>query len=449
MLNQDENVMDALNEKFYQLMSGKNLPPNSYLSIIDGGYLLSEKELAFLEDYNNNKDEAYRFSALVNRLPAAVSNWIPTGSSMPFVYRHEFLENARVPLITLKPNEQILLDEAYRYIKDNFKKYREYQLAVQKAQSDLNYFMALEPRPADYTSKLLDLTNAYNNAVDEWEYVGNKKAFENHARIRKTFESAGLLGMIDASKALYDQLHAVNQTTQGTPFVPTMCIPQSFYKPDFTWNHFTFSSRETETYQSSSNRSWSAGAKGSYKLFWGSADASGVENRTFLDFDTNGMEVSFDYIRVHLDKPWFESYLLESRSWWWPTATRENPISGGAIYSNGALPPDTQGAWQMIPQDIIFVKNLVIKLDHSKEINRTSMKELKASASAGFAFWKLGGANYSESSNESYNFTENEDSIIIASQMQISSFLCTLMPQEPNPDPSLMPHNFKKSEFLF
>ncbi|MGC7931410.1 hypothetical protein ACP3VS_22725 [Lysinibacillus sp. VIII_CA] len=449
MPNQDQNVMDALNEKFYQVMSGKNLPSNTYLSIIDGGYLLSEKELAFLEDYQHNMDEAYRFSALVNRLPATVSNWIPTGSSLAHVYRREFLELATFPSITLDPEQEKVLAEAKKFISVHRNDYRKYELAVEKAQSDINELNNLEPRPADYTSRLYDLTNALNNANDDWKDLGYKNEFEKYRRLRDTFESAGLSGWKDHLKELYDNLYNTNKNSQGSPFVPTMCIPHSFYKPDFQWNHFTFTSSETEKYESSSSKSWSAGARGSYKLFWGSANASGVENRTYLEFDTNGMEVNFDYIRIHLDRPWFEPYLLEGRAWWWPTATKENPTAGGSTYSNGAPPPDTQGTWQMTPQDIIFVKNLVIKLDYSKEINRTSMKELKAGASAGFAFWKLGGANYNENSNETYNFKENEDGVIIANQMQISSFLCTLMPKEPNPDTSLMPHNFLKPEFLF
>lgn len=449
MLNQDENVMNALNEKFYQVMSGKSLPSNSYLSIIDGGYLLSEKELAFLEDYQHNMDEAYRFSALVNRLPIAVSNWVPSGISMAHVYRHDFLENAQFPEITLTPVEQEALEKAKEFINEHRKDYRYYENAAENIQSKINDFNLLDPRPADYTARLHDLITAYNNAVDDWKDVGYKDDFEKQRRIRDNFQSAGLAGMRDHLRVLYDDLYNTNKNSQGSPFVPTMCIPHSFYKPDFQWNEFHFSSSETEKYESSSSKSWSAGARGSYKLFWGSANASGVENRTYLEFDTNGMEVKFDYIRVHLDRPWFEPYLLEGRSWWWRTATRENPTAGGQIYSNGALPPDTQGVWQMVPQDIIFVKNLEIKLDHSKEINRTSMKELKAGASAGFAFWKLAGANYSESSSESYNFKENEDSIIKAPQMQMCSFLCTLMPKEPNPDPNLMPNNFQNPEFLF
>lgn len=448
MKYEDQNVMDALNEKFYQLIASGN-SETSYLSIINGGYILSEKELAFLEDYNKNIDEAYYFSSLVNRIPKTIDNWSPTGSSMAFVYRNEFLERSKVPIDTLTPKEEKALKEAEDFLLNNHKEYRYYEKFAQKAQSDLNDLKHLDPKPTDYIARLLKLTQSYESAVEDWELYGKKNAYEKQRAIKNGFESKGYPDMKDALKKKYDLLYQTNQTTQGANFVPTMCIPGSFYKSDFQWNSYSFNSSETETYQSTSDRNWSAGARGSYNLFWGSADASGSEHREYKQVDTSGLEVKFDYIRIALDRSWFEPYLLTSRSWWWSGATRENPTGGGPVYSNGNRPPNTDGSWQMIPQDIIFVKNLEVKLDIKKEINERVLKELKASASVGFAFWKLAGANYSERSDEKYDFNYTEEGVIKAPQMQMCAFLCDLLPQEPNPDTTLMPENYRNHKYLF
>jgi hypothetical protein len=66
-------------------------------------------------------------------------------------------------------------------------------------------------------------------------------------------------------------------TSQGKKFVPTLCIPNDFYKEGVKWNQFSFSQHESEKYESPPSRSWSAGARGSYNLIWGSANANGKE----------------------------------------------------------------------------------------------------------------------------------------------------------------------------
>lgn len=120
----------------------------------------------------------------------------------------------------------------------------------------------------------------------------------------------------------------------------------------------------------------------------------------YEQIDSSGLSVSFDYIRVTLDRTaWLDTFLLQSRAWWYPGATKASPQTDGLTFANGEAPPKTAGKWQMIPEEVIFTRNLTISIDMQNSTNQSTVATLYAKADVKFLIFPItqASASYNDS----------------------------------------------------
>ena len=177
-------------------------------------------------------------------------------------------------------------------------------------------------------------------------------------------------------------------------------------------------------------------------LFWTSD--SGSPRARVDGIDISKIAVSFEFLHGHVDRSaWFDSLLLTSNSWWWPGATKSQPTFGGPMFSNGAPPPDTRGEWQMIPTGIIFTRNLIVATEGFDLATSEFVSQARSTTTAGFWIFtarSIIGSPFADG----FDFEPEAGSILRVPQMQIAAVVCQLMPQEPNPDPTLLLDSARK-----
>jgi hypothetical protein len=117
-----------------------------------------------------------------------------------------------------------------------------------------------------------------------------------------------------------------------------------------------------------------------------------------------------------------------SRGWKW------SPESGLGPVSDGANPPE--GLMPLYPTAVIIARNLEIGLDMTNESNSSSWSSVSTSASFGWGPFSISG-NYSHSESQAQSDYTQSDSGISVPGPQIIAFVCEVIPQSPNPDPSL------------
>lgn len=439
------DVANAMMSKLYEVLTagghapGEVLPASSFISFIDGGYPFTSDDLAFLGQgaLQQNLAQAKNFADIVNGIPASVGTWMPSGSSLANAYRTLFLQNAVVPLVQLTPSQQAALTNAKATVKSDYPDYSKYRNAWQNKVAA--YQTALQATPPNQAS-INKARIAVQDALQDWQVEGNKAEFESALATQNQLQGLGFAGVLETLRDDYDNYAAgFTDPNSGATFAPVMVVPPDFFSDDSSWNSFTFSSQEVDKYSSDNKVSWGGGLAGMEDLFFWGVSTSGTTEWKSSSMSSDNLSVSFEYLRVALDRTaWFDPFLMQSRTWWWSDATPSNPITQ-PIFSDGQPPPNTTGQWQMIPTDVLFTRNLTVNLDMSNTENQSSMTNIQEQADVKFLIWTVASENvHYQSSSSSYHF-QKTDSGIFAPQMQMIAFLCSLMPKEPNPDTSVMP----------
>jgi hypothetical protein len=448
------DVINALASKVYNLFNGG--PPSDpatdvFISFVNGGYPYSPDDLSFLEPgvltpgaQPKIHDKAKFFATQMNRIPSNIGNWKPTAGSLTQPYDNAFLRNAIVPNNDPTPEQKKRYDDAVATMHNLRSDYTTYRGIYRNAKDDLTTLQSIpvDQRPADYPAQLRHKQDALNDSFQDWQDLGYKDEYENAESVKKSIATLGYTKLKTDIENQYDAIRDQFKDSNGVNYLPIFCIPPDFYKSDVIWNTFTFAETEINTYSHNSRENWGASLDLN-GLFWGSKaeiETHESTDKKQYDVSTTNLQISFDYTRVSLDRSeWFDTYLLTSRSWWWNGATRQNPTSGGPTFSDGANPLNTrQGTWQMIPTDVIFTKNLNVKLDMSNQHTKDVITEVSGNAHAGFWFWTVKTNYQYTDTRHDYNLQSTNEGII-APQMQIIGFICQLFPKVPNPDPNLLP----------
>ena len=161
MSSEDATVTNAMASKFYAVLFGpEENPRETFLSIVDGGYVFAPDDFAFLEtnDLVNHKDKARNFAALVNGIPEAVGRWNRTSTSIGFMYKEEWLGNIDVPNIPLTDTQKAILDDSINFTSEHSDRYRTFKVSYLKIQN-----------------KISSLERKYNRSPQEEELLGDLK----------------------------------------------------------------------------------------------------------------------------------------------------------------------------------------------------------------------------------------------------------------------------------
>jgi len=346
-----------------------------------------------------------------------------------------WLDNAVVPEVKLSPEEEQRLQEARETIRAGADLYHQYELRWQEAQVAWQAAIRLPLTDPDRPKLILARKLAAENAMRDWQVRGRKSSFESAVALTAFYLLRGLKHALAALRESYDKIFDMNCTQHGEHFTPVKLIPRELFEGAATWTSVSIRTDELSARQETTGTMHNGGLD--MPLFW--IGDSGCQRVRVDGIDTSKMVVAFEFAQARIDRSdWFDSFLLTSNSWWWKGATRSDPFAGGIIFSNGALPPNTQGQWQMIPTGIIFTRNLVVDTGPFQLVASEFVSRARASPMAGFWIFTARSTVGSPLAND-FDFDLEPDSILRVPQMQIAAVVCQLMPKEPNPDPALLP----------
>jgi hypothetical protein len=288
------------------------------------------------------------------------------------------------------------------------------------------------------------LRNQVTAAMDDWEISGYKTDYEEIAAYIDQVQQRDMRLL----KQEYEQ-DLTNATltgiSSGSDFLFTALIPGSF-PTSSGWSQFTFSSGDYSTYASSTFNSsgWTAQAGGSFLgLFGGGGSASGSSStHEFNDnIHLDSFTLSFEIAQIPIVRPWFKEAFITSKTWRFdPT----NPDVKNSVVSDGGSPPGATSLIPAYPTTAIFIRNLVLGIDHSSTAGQFVDRYTSSSAGGGgfgsFGPFFLGGSasHYSSSgySQQSYG-SQWETQGLSVPGMQLVGFKCHVFPRSPDPDPSI------------
>lgn len=420
------DAVQAFRSKLFKVLTSTDTPRGYYLSYVTGGYPQSDYTLAFLKD-PSQVDQWFAFSQLVNSVPVSTGDFSVSGTLLWDRYR-DWLDQYEPPPFSLTPDEEKKLAAAQTYVTEKYDVYSTYQGGWQNAFIDWQalVLMPVADRPKNYNTLLAKAKAALDKAEKDWNIKGHRSEFETQYAVVQDLSERD---PTRTKQRLKDDFgHPL--VAPGGNFYPTLITPATLLDSGFTWPKFTFFHNETHEYSKDSTRTWGADASIGALLWSASAGSQGQYEYQEKKTDVSGMSMEFDLLRAPIIRSWFSTYLLFSQAWKWSSSTPDNP-SGGKPFSDGLLP--ASGAWQMIPTEAIFVRNLKVKLDMKSEVNKKSLTETASALEAGWGPFKIKGSLKTKDGETKFDFVEESDGISCP-QPQIIAFFCALMPKEPNPN---------------
>jgi hypothetical protein len=455
--------MGSLTQKLTQVMTapdqtGSGAPTTggkSFIAYSSPGVAIAQADLAFGD--MTTKDQINvngAFSQVVNNIPNSAGFWGLTGKKVWDIYQ-DAITNVSLPTTTLTPTQESQLKKAQDFLVQSVTKtdpftgatstviqdsvpyasYKKYQTAYQSALNTYNAMLIQANAPG--ASPEVVQTWARNGAMQkqlvisaygDWTANGYKDYVEEAIGIISNLAGQGPQALYQSMKANFNADRLTD--TKGQQFYPTYVYPSDPMNPALasSWLKYYFNLEDIATFQSDSKTNSGGSAGASWGLWHGSASAQYGQGQSDYKCDTTGLNVSAELLQIPLTRAWIRPEVFWSRGWKWSPQAGFGPVSDGKTPPGGLMP--------LYPTSIILAKNLNIGLDMSNTANSSAWSSIETQASFGWGPFSISG-NYSHSdSTAKSNFTKSSSGITVPGP-QIIAVICELIPQSPNPDPTL------------
>ncbi|WP_340033460.1 hypothetical protein NST50_24520 [Paenibacillus sp. FSL E2-0202] len=444
----DVDIMDALLEKIYQYFTFRDddnptmSSQSPYISFINPGMGIGEKDVDFniYSDVGDleAKDRHALFSQMVNSIPESVGFWQSTDIKVWDIYQKS-ITNIKLASSQLTTDEKKLLEKCEKIITStNTKKYLKYQNLYLKAKEEFTMVRLNALRKKDPASIQIwevqgeRLILNKNFAFKQWVSEGLKNKYE---------EAIATIGMLTerGPNVIYDNLKSRFQESfektpgMGLDFYHTYIYPPKILSSEYSdrWVEFSFEESERHEYNSQSSTSYGGGGGFSTFGFSWSAGASYSRDmqREQCEIHSQGFSIKASFLQVPIIRPWYSSYIYKSRGWKWVDEIT-TPISTGSI------PPNEEVFMPIVPNSIIFAKDIEVTFNKEDELTKKALDVIKGKGSVGFGPFSIRG-NYSHTSSSSSLDYEETNTGIKSTGIQLFAFVCDVIPKSPNPDPKL------------
>jgi hypothetical protein len=455
------NVMGSLTQKITQIMTAPDTVNSgaaantSFLAFCAPGVPIAEADLSFGDMTTKPQINANgAFSLLVNNIPNSKGFWGLTGKKVWDIYQ-DAITNITLPNVTLTAAQQSALSKAQGFLVQQVTKtdpftgnqtttiqdsvpyaaYKQYQAAYNAALTNYNGLQIIANAPGasdtvvqQWARNGASLKAAVITAYGSWTANGYKDYVEEALGIISNLAGQGPQALYQSMKANFNA-DALTDTL-GQQFYPTYVYPSNPLQAALSssWLAYQFNLQDTQTFQSNSQTNTGGSAGASWGLWSASASAEYGSGQSSYECDTTGLTVGVDLLQVPLTRAWLRPEIFWSRGWRWA------PSAGFGPVSDGARPP--QGLMPLYPTAVILAKNLQISLDMTNQTNSSQWSSISTKASFGWGPFSISG-NYSHSQSSSKSgFTKTNSGISVPGP-QIIALVCEVIPQSPNPDPSL------------
>ena len=408
---------------------GDNLASRQLLALASPGQFLDP-----VLDENNDDDLANQ-SSIGNTILDASFVYSPLIGSLSQKY-WDIVDSAEVPQRQLSRDEEKEVKDISDWMKkhrDDYMKYGDLYFTA------ANTYERIIRDPAATSAEKNRALQNQNTALADWnnEQFGAKGLWDRRAA-RLLFLTSRDPNVYwnelrnDKESPLFKRL-----TSRGEVFYPSYMYPTFAQIATTTqWSHAKIvASDHSSSYQSEST-SWSGGVGISFGLWSIGGGGGGHDVDTHVATDGSDITVEFDYMRVRVRRPWLRDAIFSMRSWKWDGRIHANEklSDGGNMSAHPRVRPI--GTMPLLTTEMLVVKNVRISGNWGRGDDRFHESVRSGSASVGFACFRISGS-YEHRSVRHDVKGQSESGVLKIDAPQIIGYFSTVLPECPNPDPSL------------
>lgn len=383
---------------------------NSYVAFPFGGLATSASRFEFLND-SSKVEQAYEFALQANSIPQydAEHAWYFSSNTLWHQYRY-WLDQCDTAPITLSKDEVKRLKRARRYCEKHLRVYWSYRTEYLNAEDDYRNWslMPEADRPPDYASQLTAARDRRDRAIESWELLGHRSEFDAQYAI---LDDLSRRDPALTKQELRDRL-GVPITYDNKEFYWTSLVPQTAFDVDFKWMSFECQFRAATD----------EGTAGPW--FEVAHVAAAGEQQLVERVAAANSKITFEMVRLIVDRDWFAPFLIDSRSWKWPKSTPSDPFAGYPLSSGGQSPI---GNLPMIPGEVVFVRNVSISgVEWPSQATRLeSLLPRERTVWSGFGVDSIGLKRETRALS---------GTLVEPATLQYFAFICALLPKSPDPE---------------
>lgn len=429
-------VMKKLFTKLGSIMGvGSNDTDDTFLVLANPGTLIDPTL-----DLSKVADQ-YQLSRVLDKVMSPSWIYRPTNKQTLPLYKM-ILDFKETPAKSVSPAQQALLTAARgRLFGPNnqhtpgFTNYRAAKKRLAQALDSCNAY--LRTHPGEVLSNVL--AAELDEAHQDYNLANTHPIGGTYAADEETINSLGHLDPAVWWAQLQTQLLLNTGNYNGTQFARYNLYPSyaEWSNPARQWTTISLRQADLEQTTSSSHTSVGGGFSAGWGLWSVGADYSHQENRTFFKLDLSGYTLSFEAMRVELDRPWMNDFVFHSRAWRWlnsaPLGTADKNISDGGDAAHGQTP---KGLMPFLPTALLVARNVTLTGGWSADLKTTFDSQTSAGGSIGWGPFSFGGRTNSSDSS-TYTKANVVGNTITFGSPQILGYFVEVLPPTPFPDPTL------------
>jgi hypothetical protein len=267
-------------------------------------------------------------------------------------------------------------------------------------------------------------------ALNAWASIGHRDAVDRLSAAIQSVEDRAFVLLKQRYKEDYFRSLLTNPSS-GSNFLYYAPATPSFARTGSGWTRFYFNSSSY-----ASNHQWSssttAAVGGFHVGVFGVAGGGQVEKRRFEGkLDTKNFSMSFEMCRVPIARPAINLSFLLSGFW---RFDQNNQIVKNVMVSDGKRPAG--GLMPAITTDAIFIRNLHLHFGDSHSQFLSQQTAIEGGGGVSYGPFHLGGRHAETNGEQSLEANWSEQGIDV-NGTQLLGMICWMLPQSPNPNPSI------------
>ena len=280
-----------------------------------------------------------------------------------------------------------------------------------------------------------DVTFAWN----KWQSRGNKQEIEEAEAFLSSQGIDPAILMIARAKQKYENSLINIPNIGNLPY--TFMTPSKWYSKNGTgWNNYTqndFKSTTNTTVKTSETKV-SSKVKSGFFIFGslgGGVNHSKSSYEKEVNFEAEGLSITFSYCIANVNRPWLDSSLLNIGNWFLTGDYPEGCISTGKIEQEFSTNDSKE--FVLLPSiitSIILIKDVVIRWNKASFDSETINTAVKTGGNVSFGnIFVSGSAAASHRKNE-YNYENeinNNNRELRVDGVQLIGFVSSIMPLSP------------------
>jgi hypothetical protein len=204
--------------------------------------------------------------------------------------------------------------------------------------------------------------------------------------------------------------------------------------PHLTWTTVSVSQSDLETTTTDGSSQTGGGLSASWGLWSVNADGNSSSQWHSLNSSVSQMSLTFDVMRVNINRPWMESDVFYSDAWQWGCgAPDHSSLSTGG---NPAAGQQMSGRMPFLPTGMLLARNVNVSGNWGSTVNNSFSQQINAGGGFSFGPFSLGG-NHTENHSNTYSHATATGSGFKFSDPQIIGFFVEALPVSPHPNPAL------------